>query len=192
MVSSARLSAPDLQLEALIQAFEETKADARRLLTNSKEEVLKRRPSHDSWSALECVGHLNLGNSMMLPEIQKAIAQARDLRKAPNQNYKMDLIGKLMVWSFKPGRIKLKAPAAIAKPIEHGSTEEALSEFERHQDEAISLIRGSAGLAIDRCKMRSPFANVRYSAYSAFEIIAAHNRRHLWQARNAIEKAASA
>ena len=192
MVSSASISALSPQLETLVQAFEQTKADARRLLTGSKEEVLKKRPSQHSWSALECLGHLNLGNRMMLAEIEKAIAQARDLHKAPNENYKMDLIGKLMVWSFKPGRIKLKAPAAIAKPIKHGSAEEALSEFERQQDEAIELIRGSAGLAIDRCKMRSPFANVRYSAYSAFEIIAAHNRRHLWQAKNAVEKAASA
>jgi hypothetical protein len=30
-------------------------------------------------------------------------------------------------------------PAAIAKPIEHESAQEALSEFERHQDEAIDL-----------------------------------------------------
>jgi len=192
MASSASSSALNPQLEILVQAFEQTKTDARRLLTSSKEEVLRKRPSQDSWSALECVGHLNLGNSMMLTEIEKTIALAGDLHKAPNQNYKMDLIGKLMVWSFKPGRIKLKAPAAIAKPIEHGSAQEALSEFERHQNEAIDLIRGSAGLAIDHCKMKSPFANVRYSAYSAFEIIAAHNRRHLWQARNAVEKAASA
>ena len=79
-------------------------------------------------------------------------------------------------------------PAAIAKPIEHESAQEGLSEFERHQDEAIDLIQQSPGFAIDGCKMKSPFANVRYSAYSAFGIIAAHNRRHLWQARHAVEK----
>src|SRR5690242_11090867 len=192
MASPAIGSSLSPQLEQLVQSFEQAKADARQLLTGSNEEVLRKRPSQDSWSALECVGHLNLGNSMMLAEIEKAIDQSRALHKAPDQNYKMDLIGKLMVWSFKPGRVKLKAPAAIAKPIQHGSAQKALSEFERHQDEAIGLIRGSAGLAIDRCKMKSPFASVRYSAYSAFEIIAAHNRRHLWQARNAVEKAASA
>ena len=185
MASPAPGSSLSPQLEQLVEAFEQAKADARRLLTSSAEEQLRQRPSPDSWSALECIGHLNLGNDMMLAEVRKALAQAP---KASKQAYKMDLIGKLMVWSFKPGRIKLKAPAAIAKPIPHGCAQEALSEFYRHQDEAINLIRSSEGLAIDRCKMKSPFAKVRYSAYSAFEIIAAHNVRHLWQAMNAIEK----
>ena len=184
MASPATGSSLSPQLERLVEAFEQAKADARRLLTGSAEERLRQRPAENSWSALECIGHLNLGNDMMLAEVRKAIAQAP---KASKQTYKMDLIGKLMVWSFKPGRMKLKAPAAIAKPIPHGSAPEALSEFDRHQDEAIELIRDSEGLAIDRCKMKSPFANVRYSAYSAFGIIAAHNRRHLWQAKNAVE-----
>lgn len=187
MASSAMGSSLSPQLQELVQAFEQAEADARQLLSESSEERLRQRPAPNSWSALECVGHLNLGNAMMLAEISKAIGHAPKTKK---QAYKMDLIGKLMIWSFKPGRIKLKAPAAIAKPIAHGSAHEALSEFERHQNEAIDLIRASEGLAIDRCKMKSPFANVRYSAYSAFGIIAAHNVRHLWQARNAVEKLA--
>ena len=185
MASPATGSSLSPQLEQLVEAFEQAKTDARRLLTGSSEERLRQRPAPNSWSALECIGHLNLGNDMMLAEIRKAIAQAP---KASKQTYKMDLIGKLMVWSFKPGRIKLKAPAAIAKPIAHGSSQQALSEFDRHQDEAMELIRGSEGLAIDRPKMKSPFANIRYSPYSAFGIIAAHNVRHLWQARNAVAK----
>ena len=187
MASPATGSSLRPQLEQLVEAFKQAKADARRLLTGSSEERLRQRPAANGWSALECIGHLNLGNDMMLAEIRKAIAQAP---KASRQTYRMDLIGRLMVWSFKPGRIKLKAPAAIAKPIAQGSAQETLSEFERHQDEAIDLIRASEGLSIDRCKMKSPFANVLYSAYSAFGIIAAHNVRHLWQATNAVEKLA--
>jgi DinB superfamily len=190
MASFASSSSLNPQLEALVQAFEQAKAEARRLLTSSSEELLRKRPSPNSWSALECVGHLNLGNEMMLKNIKQTITRAPELPKTPNRKYKMDLIGRLMVWSFEPGRIKLKAPAAIAKPVVHGGAQEALAEFERHQNEAVELIRSAAGLAIDRCKMKSPFANIRYSAYSAFGIIAAHNRRHLWQARNAVNTVA--
>src|SRR5690348_13691193 len=64
------------QLEELVQAFQKAKADARRLLTGSAEEMLRKRPAQNSWSALECIGHLNLGNGMMLAEIGKVIAQA--------------------------------------------------------------------------------------------------------------------
>jgi hypothetical protein len=43
------------------------------------------------------------------------------------------------------------------------------------------------GLALDAEKIRSPFAeSMQYNVYSAFAIIGAHNRRHLWQAGNAL------
>jgi hypothetical protein len=43
------------------------------------------------------------------------------------------------------------------------------------------------GLALDRVKITSPFAeNRKYSAYSAFVLIPAHKRRHLWQAEQAL------
>jgi hypothetical protein len=42
-------------------------------------------------------------------------------------------------------------------------------------------------LALDAENIHSPFAeNMEYNVYSAFVIIAAHNRRHLWQAGNAL------
>ena len=43
------------------------------------------------------------------------------------------------------------------------------------------------GFAIYRVKLVSPFAEkMKYNAYSAFVLITAHNRRHLWQAAQAL------
>jgi hypothetical protein len=48
-------------------------------------------------------------------------------------------------------------------------------------------LNSARGLALDRVKISSPFAtNMEYSAYSAFVLIPAHNRRHLWQAEPAL------
>jgi hypothetical protein len=45
------------------------------------------------------------------------------------------------------------------------------------------LLAEANGLAIDRLRIASPFARqIRYSVYSAFRLIAVHQRRHLWQA----------
>src|SRR5690242_18757008 len=122
MASSASSPSLNSQLETLLQAFEQAKADARQLLTSSSEELLRRRPSPNSWSALECVGHLNLANKAMLTGIKQAISQTHELPKKSNPKYKMDLIGRLMAWSLEPpARIKLKAPTAIAKPVAYGS-----------------------------------------------------------------------
>ena len=52
----------------------------------------------------------------------------------------------------------------------------------------LELVHRSAGKQIDQQKMKSPFANMHYNVYSAFRIIAAHDRRHLWQARKTLER----
>jgi hypothetical protein len=45
------------------------------------------------------------------------------------------------------------------------------------------------GLNLGGAEIISPFAkNVRYSTYSAFVLIAAHNRRHLWQAERVLSE----
>ena len=46
----------------------------------------------------------------------------------------------------------------------------------------VGLLESSRGLGLDQTVLVSPFAkSMKYSAYSAFALIAAHNRRHLWQ-----------
>ena len=92
MPSSATSPALPAQLETLVQGFRRAKADARRLLGGSRQEQLSRRPAPNRWSALECVGHLNLGNNLMLSAIKQAIAQGRQLPNTPNPKYKMDLV----------------------------------------------------------------------------------------------------
>jgi hypothetical protein len=61
-----------------------------------------------------------------------------------------------------------------------------LAEFDGYQRRLVELLAEANGLALSRIKIRSPFnASVRYNVYSAFRIIAAHERRHLWQAEQA-------
>jgi len=50
----------------------------------------------------------------------------------------------------------------------------------------VDLLESSRGLALDQTVLVSSFAkSMKYSAYSAFALIAAHNRRHLLQAEHA-------
>jgi hypothetical protein len=64
--------------------------------------------------------------------------------------------------------------------------------FDGYQRRLVELLAEANGLALSKLK-KSPFnANVRYSVYSAFRIIAAHERRHLWQAEQARDAARAA
>ena len=175
------------QLEVCAHDFRHAAENARNLLTYSDETALRKRHSPASWSALECVVHLNLATRAMLPGIRQAV-EAAPQSASDKQNYKMDLAGRLLTWSLEPpALLKLKAPK-LAQPLEAGDLESVLHEFERLHAELIQLLHASAGKGIDRQKMKSPFADMHYNAYSAFRIIAAHDRRHLLQARKALER----
>jgi hypothetical protein len=173
------------QLEGCVHDFRHLIEEARNLLTHTEESLLLTRPSRGQWSPLECVEHLNLANRAMLPGIQQAVEAA----PAPSElvfdcKYKMDLAGRLLAWSLEPPVfIKLKAPKMAAPAEAAGDLPMVLAEFEQLHQEFIRLLHSSAGKLIDRQKMKSPFANMHYNTYSAFRIIAAHDRRHLWQAR---------
>lgn len=184
-MSTTQLQLGSDQLESLVRDARHAMEDARNLLTYNDEEVLRMRRSPASWSPLECVVHLNLSMQAMLPGIREAVDAAPQSSQA-KPVYKMDFSGRLLAWSLEPPvLIKLKAPQT-AQPLEPAGPEPALQQFERLHDELVELLRAAAGKAIDQAKMKSPFANVHYNAYSAFRIIAAHDRRHLWQARNAL------
>ena len=173
------------QLDSCVHDFRHATGEARNLLTYTDEAALRKRRSPTSWSALECVVHLNLATNAMLPGIRQAVEAAQP-GSDDQSTYKMDLPGRLLAWSLEPPVfIKLKAPQ-LAQPLECAGPQLVLHEFEELHSQLIELLQASAGKAIDQQKMKSPFANMHYNAYSAFRIIAAHDRRHLWQAHKAL------
>lgn len=145
MASSASSSSLAPQLETLVRAFQQAKADARRLITGSSEGLLNKRPSPHNRSALECIAHLNLSSDAMRPGIRQAIEAAQRLPKAPASKYQMDLLGRLLAWSLEPPpRLKFKT-ASFAEPVAHESAQETLAQFERRQHELVELVHSAAG-----------------------------------------------
>lgn len=184
-MSSTQIQMVSDQLETLAHDFRRSMKEARNLLTYTNEDALRKRRSPATWSALECIVHLNLSAQAMLPGIREAVDTA-PANTGAAQTFRMDLPGRLLAWSLEPPAfIKMTAPK-LAQPLESRELVPVLEEFDHLHDELIELLHASAGKSIDKQKMKSPFANMHYNAYSAFRIIAAHDRRHLWQAQKAL------
>ena len=90
----------------------------------------------------------------------------------------------ILLWSLEPPpRFRVKTTAPF-KPVDVEPVAEVLPAFLALQDELRKRVEAADGLAVDRVKVTSPFlSNVKYNVYSAFVIALAHERRHLWQAR---------
>ena len=173
--------------ELLEAELNEATARARRLVESTEPRLFTVRPHPSSWSASECIAHLNISTESFLPVLHEAIEGARR-RGLTGGRLSMDWLGAILRWFLEPPvrkRVKTTAPFV---PRAVRAKAESLAEFSMLQLKLMDLLHQARGLAVSRVKIISPFdKRVRYNVYSAFRITAAHQRRHLWQAEQAVE-----
>jgi hypothetical protein len=90
-------------------------------------------------------------------------------------------------------KLKGKAPRKI-RPRSAPALDDAYTSFLAMQDEVRAFIRNYAEIDLARVAFPNPFIRgVRFSLATGLHVIAAHERRHLWQAwrvRRAAEQSA--
>ena len=177
-----------LQLDALLGEYEEVRRRAGAIFAGCTADQLLKRPAEKRWSAAECVEHLNITNRAYLPRISEALRTLREKNVSSTEAFRLDWNARLLkYWLEPPSRLRLRTGAAF-QPLHAHDPTGVLSGFQSLNGELEDKLAAARGLALDAEKIRSPFAeNMRYSVYSAFVLIAAHNRRHLWQAENALK-----
>jgi hypothetical protein len=146
-------------------------------------------PSADSWSAAECLRHLSLSADAYFPVWQQVIATAGPRKTEMNAPYQMDFWGRFLSWMLEPPpRVRSKTPAPFV-PVNCGQVAEVLDGFLERQERIVAALRRCRGRAVDQVKIASPIdSRIRYSIWSSFVVNAAHQRRHLWQAEQAVAK----
>jgi hypothetical protein len=185
-------------IQALEDAFDATERDARTLIAGLTEDLGAWRPDSGSWSVAECLDHLATANRVYLhamrPAAERALAQGR-IRRRPARP---GLIGGWFVGTLEPPArplFKSKAPRSI-RPRRSPALADAAAQFLASQDEVRTFLRTYADIELAGVRFPNPFIpGVRFSLATGLHVIAAHERRHLWQAwrmRQAAERAAGA
>jgi hypothetical protein len=173
-----------VSITALHAEFEAAKADARDLLAGLDDPAFNWRRMPGTWSMAECLDHLNLTGRKYLRALDRAIeaGRAKGLLGAGPFRY-----GLLESWTVRamdaPPMFRIKAPKAFV-PAPEAPLAESLASFLALQDEFQKSLGRADGLDLRRVKARSPVSrHIKFSLGKAFAGIAAHQRRHLWQAR---------
>jgi hypothetical protein len=163
--------------------------EAQALVHSAGAEFCTQRPSPGSWSVAECLEHLNISADAYFPVWQQVIANAGPRKTELNAPYRTDFWGRLLSWILEPpARIRSKTPTSF-EPEASTTVDAALSGFLERQQRMIATLHRCRGRSIDHVRMSSPVdRRIRYSIWSSFVIVAAHQRRHLWQAGQAVEK----
>lgn len=180
-------------LDDLEAQFNAARDCAQALVDSAGTELCDTPPAAGSWSAAECLQHLNISDDAYLYIWQQIIANAGPRKKEMNAPYRTDFWGRLFSWILEPpARNRSKTPVPF-EPVECKEISTVLAAFVERQERIVAALHRCRGRAIDQVKMSSPIdRRIRYSIWSSFLIVAAHQRRHLWQAEQAVRSLRSA
>lgn len=164
--------------------------EARALAGPCTEAQLVWRPSPKRWSVAECLNHLNVTVTKYLPRIEAMIAEGRAGGRTGRGPFRHPFVGTWFIRMLEPPpRRRLRVPGVFA-PLPGVPVASLLPEYERLRGVLLERIRESDGLDLAALQTASPAA--RYFTLTlgqCFGALAAHDRRHLWQARAASEEA---
>lgn len=166
------------------QQFQSIKIDAQDLLANLSEIQFKWRPGAKRWSIAECLDHLVVTGGNSLSNMHVAINEARSKASFSQGPFRYGVLEKWFVRQMEPpARIRFKAPKAYM-PSAEGPNAEIVKDFYGLQEEFLQCIEEANGVELSRTKVNNPVSRwFRLSLGQELAFNAAHERRHLWQAR---------
>ena len=178
-------AAPGAELVALDDALVANERDALTLVAHLTEAQGGWRPAPGSWSIAECLDHLATANRVyldaMTPPAARALADGRRRRRAALPG----VIGRWFIGSLEPPATPLsrrKAPRLIM-PRDTPPLSEAVAAFLASQNDVRGFLRRYADIDLAGVRFPNPFVRgLRFSLATGLHVIAAHERRHLWQA----------
>jgi hypothetical protein len=172
-------------IRKLLDQLEAAKRDAEALVGGLSEVHGARRVTPGSWTVAECLDHLAIANRVYLDAMREPAERARRRGTYRRGPARPGWAGQLFVSMLEPppkSWSKLKSPQRI-RPRTAPPLTETFASFMASQADVVAFVRGYADLDLAAIRFRNPFVRgIRFSLATGLHVIAAHERRHLWQA----------
>ena len=170
------------ELSEYRRQLRDARADAEKLVDGLTDAQFNWSPAPGRWSIAECLDHLNNG-WRVLPKLDHKIAKASELGVRGEGPYSHPFLGRLYVRFVEPPpKIRVRAPKAYVPKADQPLADVA-PRFLELQDEIIRRVIAADGLDLGGIRMSSPITRrFKMSLGQWFAFLAAHERRHLWQA----------
>ena len=173
------------EIAALARAFEANQEDARAVASGLSEAQGTWNPAPGSWSVAECLDHLAAGNKAYLTAMEVQAARALAAGRRRRGPALPGLIGGWFARSLEPpakSLLKVPAPRKI-RPRPAVTLGDALERFLTSNREVVRFLQTYADIDLASVMYWNPlFTGIRFSLATGVHVLAAHERRHLWQA----------
>ena len=172
-------------IDELLELTIELAKDAKELLEISLLE-LNKKASLDSWSALECLEHLNLYSAFYLPEIKEKMDMKNDLKSTGI--FRSGWLGNYFANAMKVNGGKFKKMKTFNDKNPNGSNLDykTIHVFLKDQKELIELLNNSRTTDLNKIKTSITISKlIKLRLGDTFRFLIYHNERHIIQALKA-------
>jgi hypothetical protein len=171
------------ELDEFRRQFEQLANEADALVAPLNDAQFTWHPRPNAWSIADCIDHLNVTARMYLPVLDEGIANAIRQGQYGEGPYAYWWLARMFVRMLEPPpRLRTKTPAAF-RPPSGRTRHEIMAAFRAYQVQYVDRLRQANGLDLARARARSPVVSwMVFPLGCGFAAMAAHERRHLWQA----------
>jgi hypothetical protein len=161
---------------------------------NSAEQLKKQpidslnwKPASESWSALECIEHLNRYGDFYIPEITNKIKTSKHKR---SETFKSNWLGAYFSKSvsYNEDLNKMKTFKSM-NPLNSELDVQTLEKFINQQHQILELLDKSNNVSLDKTKTAISISTlIKLRLGDTFRVLIYHNERHIKQAEKTIKK----
>jgi uncharacterized damage-inducible protein DinB len=176
--------------QSYISELEQISQDVKSAFSNLSPEMIYQKPDSKNWSIAENLTHIILLNSSYFPIFKKLQNGNFSSAFVSKISFFPKVIGDMIFKSVSDGgKRKVKTFPLWEPQTSLDQKEDILDKFIEHQKELSDWINNLQLFLEQRTIIHSP-ANklIVYSLNKAFEIIIAHEKRHLNQAKNLLHQ----
>lgn len=168
-----------------VREIERVTADVKQEFGSLTSAQLNWKPAPDRWSVGECLEHLIAANSQYFGIVEAILAGKYSKPFFGRIPGYPGMCGRMLVDAVSPQTARKVKTVSVFEPERSTVDADEVTRFAAHQGELLGCIRKSERLDLDETIIASPATPVIvYSLLDAWRLIAAHEVRHLGQARN--------
>jgi hypothetical protein len=175
----------EAELADIMRQLDSVDAASKRVVDGLAREQLLWRPGATKWSITECFDHLVIVDGMDLPGFRSAAAEARKEGATLKGPFRYGVLSGWFVSAMEPPVRRFKASSSGPYvPRAELDPSAVIQRFFAVHEELRAFIVEADGVDLARVKVRSPVgpAGLKMSLGRRLQLIAAHDRRHVWQA----------
>jgi DinB family protein len=176
------------ELQRLLDEIDRCERDADSLVADLDDATVNwRPPPGGAWSVAQCLHHLAVINEFYLRDCRSYVKAGRHAGWS-FAGLHPTMWGRSFVWWLEPpAKMKTKA-ASVAQPAPSIPRDQLLPLYKASHAEYRALVHDCADVDVNRVIMPNPFLkSIRMRMATILLVVPAHDRRHLWQAKQVKE-----